>query len=131
MLWDTNESRRRFVLLDPDGTIITERRYLADPAGAEQLPGAGAGLRRMKVLGLGLVVITSQSGVARGFVDVPQLDRIHARLSDLLRQEGAIWMGSIVAPIGRKRGATAASLMWCYRTRQPQSRGSNRKMGSA
>lgn len=83
-----NENRRRFVLLDRDGTIITERHYLADPAGVELLPGAVAGLRRMTALGLGLVVITNQSGIARGFFDVPQLERIHARLSDLLRHEG-------------------------------------------
>jgi D-glycero-D-manno-heptose 1,7-bisphosphate phosphatase len=85
---DMNENRRRFVLLDRDGTIITERHYLADPAGVEMLPGAGAALKRLKALGLGLVVITNQSGIARGFFDVPQLHRIHARLSDLLRHEG-------------------------------------------
>lgn len=78
---------RRFVLLDRDGTIIVERHYLSDPADVELLPGAARGLRRMRELGLGLVVITNQSAIDRGFFDEARLDQIHARLGDMLREE--------------------------------------------
>ena len=80
--------RRRFVILDRDGTIIVERHYLSDPLQIEILPGAIKGLRQMLTMGLGLVVVTNQSAIARGFFDEAHLDLIHRRLCDLLNAEG-------------------------------------------
>jgi D-glycero-D-manno-heptose 1,7-bisphosphate phosphatase len=80
--------RRRFVLLDRDGTIIIERHYLSDPRQIEFLPGAVTGLRLMLGMGLGLVVITNQAAVGRGFFDEAHLDLIHRRLCELLEAEG-------------------------------------------
>jgi len=89
---------RRFVLLDRDGTIIAEHNYLSDPAQVELLPGAAAGLRRMAEMGLGLVVVTNQSGVGRGYFTQERLDAIHARMADLLRAEGVELDGIYVCP---------------------------------
>jgi len=80
--------RRQFVILDRDGTIIVERHYLSDLCQIEFLPGAVRGLRRMISMGLGLVVITNQSAVGRGFFDQAHLDSIHRRLCELLKAEG-------------------------------------------
>jgi D-glycero-D-manno-heptose 1,7-bisphosphate phosphatase len=80
--------RRRFVLLDRDGTLIFERHYLSSPQQVELLPGAAAGLRVLRNLGLGLVVLTNQSGVGRGLFDLHALDRIHDRLNGLLGDKG-------------------------------------------
>ena len=54
----------------------------------ELLPGAVDGLRRLAELDCGLVVVTNQSGVARGYFDEPMLARIHARFEALLAAEG-------------------------------------------
>jgi D-glycero-D-manno-heptose 1,7-bisphosphate phosphatase len=89
---------RRFALLDRDGTIIHERHYLADPADVELLPGAARGLRELHRLGFGLVVVTNQSGLARGYFDQTQLERIHARLRHLLSAEGVTLDGIYVCP---------------------------------
>ncbi len=80
--------RRGYVLLDRDGTLIVERHYLSDPDGVELLPGAAAGLRRLSQLGLGLLVVTNQSGVGRGLFTEATVDAIHVRLSALLAAEG-------------------------------------------
>jgi D-glycero-D-manno-heptose 1,7-bisphosphate phosphatase len=80
--------RRQFVVLDRDGTIIVERHYLSDPHEIEFLPGAVRGLRQMLAMGLGLVVVTNQSAVGRGFFDEAHLDSIHRRLRELLGSEG-------------------------------------------
>jgi D-glycero-D-manno-heptose 1,7-bisphosphate phosphatase len=80
--------RRQFVVLDRDGTIIVERHYLSDPHEIEFLPGAVRGLRQMLAMGLGLVVVTNQSAVGRGFFDEAHLDSIHQRLRELLGSEG-------------------------------------------
>lgn len=80
--------RRRFVVLDRDGTIIVERQYLSDPRQVELIPGAASGLRQLSEMGLGLIVITNQSAVGRGFFDEDRLDLIHQRLCELLEAEG-------------------------------------------
>jgi D-glycero-D-manno-heptose 1,7-bisphosphate phosphatase len=79
--------RRRFVLLDRDGTLMVEKHYLADPEGVELIPGAAAALRRLAQRGLGLAVITNQSGIGRGYFDLPRLAEIHRRLEALLERE--------------------------------------------
>jgi D-glycero-D-manno-heptose 1,7-bisphosphate phosphatase len=80
--------RRQFVVLDRDGTIIVERHYLSDPRQIELLPGTVKGLRQMLAMGLGLVVVTNQSGVERGLFDEAHLDLIHGRLCGLLETRG-------------------------------------------
>jgi histidinol-phosphate phosphatase family protein len=89
---------RRFVLLDRDGTIIVEKHYLSDPDGLELLPGAAEGLRRLAGLGLGLAVVTNQSPIGRGLFDVATLDRIHARLTERLAEQGVRLDGIYYCP---------------------------------
>jgi D-glycero-D-manno-heptose 1,7-bisphosphate phosphatase len=82
-------AQRRFALLDRDGTLIAERNYLADPDGVELLPGVPEALRRLSDLGLGLLVVTNQSAIARGLLDEPGLAAIHRRMRALLAARGA------------------------------------------
>jgi D-sedoheptulose 7-phosphate isomerase len=84
----TGGAERRFVVLDRDGTLIVERHYLADPALVELYPGTAAGLRHLRELGLGLLVITNQSAIGRGMLDEARLEAIHGRLRELLAREG-------------------------------------------
>jgi histidinol-phosphate phosphatase family protein len=78
----------QFVLLDRDGTIIKERHYLSDPQLVELLPNAAKGLRLMREMNLGLVGITNQSAIGRGFFDEVRLEQIHHRMGELLAAEG-------------------------------------------
>lgn len=91
---------RRFVLIDRDGTLNVEKHYLSDPAQLELYPGAGAAIRRLNQAGFGVVVITNQSGIARGYFDMATLERIHARLHELLAAEGAHVDGIYLCPHG-------------------------------
>jgi len=75
-------------MLDRDGTIIRERHYLSDPDDVELLPGAVGGLLALQRLGFGLVVLTNQSGVGRGYFDIACLDAIHDRMKMLLANAG-------------------------------------------
>ena len=94
--------RRQFVVLDRDGTIIVERDYLSNPLQIEFLPGAVRGLRLLLEMGLGLVVVTNQSAVGRGFFDEAQLDLVHRQLRELLKAEGSSWRESIFVPHSRR-----------------------------
>lgn len=89
---------RKFIILDRDGTIIVERNYLSDPAQVELLPRAAEGLRQLQKMGFGLVVVTNQSGIGRGYFTEAQLSRIHQRMSELLLAEEVILDGIYVCP---------------------------------
>jgi D-glycero-D-manno-heptose 1,7-bisphosphate phosphatase len=89
---------RRFVILDRDGTIIQERNYLADPAGVEFLPGSIEGLQVMRDCGMGLVVISNQSGIGRGYFTESDLMNVHTRIEDLLSEAGVILDGIYFCP---------------------------------
>jgi phosphoheptose isomerase len=90
--------KRRFVVLDRDGTIIVERNYLSDPGEVKLLPGSAAGLRSMHELGLGLIVITNQSAIGRGIINKDKLDLIHKRFYELLEREGVFLDGMYFCP---------------------------------
>jgi D-glycero-D-manno-heptose 1,7-bisphosphate phosphatase len=79
---------RRLALIDRDGTIIVDKVYLSDPDGIEFAPGAIEGLRLLRDAGFALVLITNQSGIARGLFDLMTLERIHDRLGSMLATEG-------------------------------------------
>jgi D-glycero-D-manno-heptose 1,7-bisphosphate phosphatase len=81
-------TQRSSVLLDRDGTMIVERHYLSEPHQVELIPGVTDGLRKLNEMGLGLVLITNQSGVGRGFFSELRLNLIHQRLGELLQAEG-------------------------------------------
>jgi D-glycero-D-manno-heptose 1,7-bisphosphate phosphatase len=89
---------QRFVLLDRDGTLIAERNYLARVEDVELLPATAQGLRLLNHLGLGLAVLTNQSGLGRGYFDRAALDAIHHHLTQLLANEGVSLAGIYVCP---------------------------------
>jgi len=77
------------VFLDRDGTIIEDMGYLDDPSELRLLPGAAEAIRRFREAGYRVVVVSNQSGVARGMFDEDALARVHARLEELLQDHGA------------------------------------------
>lgn len=79
----------RLVLVDRDGTINREKHYLSSPDQVELLPNAAEGIRLLNRLGLPVLVVSNQSGIARGFFSQETLNSIHERLSALLAEEGA------------------------------------------
>jgi len=78
----------KVVILDRDGTVVVDRRYLSDPAGLEFLPGAAEGLRQLHECGYRLVVITNQSGVGRGLLSLQRLYEIHERFREMVGAVG-------------------------------------------
>ncbi len=79
---------RKAVFLDRDGTIIHDQHYGCDPDAIRLADGAIEGLRLLQGLGYRLVVITNQSGVARGFFTEDDLALMHQRLAEILAAEG-------------------------------------------
>ncbi len=82
--------KKRYVLLDRDGTIIVEKNYLSNPDDIKFLPGVIDALKKLRKLGLGLLIITNQSGIGRKYFDLATLEKIHQKLTDLLLKSGVI-----------------------------------------
>jgi D-glycero-D-manno-heptose 1,7-bisphosphate phosphatase len=82
--------RRIAAFLDRDGTVIEDVPYLGDPAGVRLLPGAGAAISRLNAAGVRVILVTNQSGIARGFYDEEAVEAIHRRLREILRRAGAV-----------------------------------------
>ena len=74
----------RTAFLDRDGTINREQGFVTSPDQLEVLPGVVPALRRLAAAGCRIVVLTNQSGIARGLYDQDDLARVHAELHDRL-----------------------------------------------
>ena len=77
------------VFLDRDDTLIDDPGYIQRPEQVRLLPGAAEALMMLKEMGYLLVVVTNQSGVARGLITEKELNQIHKQLRSLLAAEGA------------------------------------------
>ena len=80
---------RRAVFLDRDGTLIEEGIYLSDPDRVVLLPGTAAALSDLRDAGFMLVVVTNQSGIARGLFSEDDYHAVAQRLDDVLAEAGS------------------------------------------
>ena len=83
-----------FLFFDRDDTLIFDVPYLREPARVILTPGAASALKTLREAGFHLVLVTNQSGLARGKVTQRELDDVHTRLCGLLAAEGA-WLDRI------------------------------------
>jgi D-glycero-D-manno-heptose 1,7-bisphosphate phosphatase len=77
------------VFLDRDGTIIEEVGYLDRPERVQMFPWSSDAIRSLNRAGIPVILVSNQSGVARGFFDQGTVDRVHTRMADILREGGA------------------------------------------
>lgn len=90
---------KKYVLLDRDGTIIVNQHYQKDPALTELLPNAREGLELLRRSGYGLVMVTNQSGVGRGYMTMADVDAVNGSVAEALGGEGkAYFDGMYVCP---------------------------------
>jgi D-glycero-D-manno-heptose 1,7-bisphosphate phosphatase len=68
---------RAAVFLDRDGTLIEERGYIDRLALLSVFPWSGDAVRLLNRAGFAVVVITNQSGIARGLLDETFLSEVH------------------------------------------------------
>jgi len=88
----------RAVFLDRDGTINEEVGYLRNLDMLKVIPGVGAAIRRLNAAGFKVVIITNQSGVARGYFPESLVHEAHDLLTRSLRSEGALIDGIYYCP---------------------------------
>jgi histidinol-phosphate phosphatase family protein len=86
------------VFVDRDGTLIKERGFLCDPDQVELIEGADHSIRRLTDAGYAAVVISNQSGVARGLFTLADVEEVNHRVRELFAASGAVLAGMYYCP---------------------------------
>lgn len=76
------------IFLDRDGTLVHPRHYPSRPEDLILYDGVGSRLAWLQDTGFRLVVVTNQSGLARGLFDAAALSRMHEHLTQQLARDG-------------------------------------------
>lgn len=91
-------SARPAAFLDRDGTIIRDANYIRNPRHVALLPGAASAIARLNGAGVAVIVVTNQSGLARGWLTDDDYAAVRRRLDELLAAEGARIDATYVCP---------------------------------
>jgi len=95
------------VFLDRDGTLNEDTGYIASPEGFTLFPGVAKAIARLNREEAWVVLITNQSGVARGLLTFSDVDAIHHKLKVELQAEGGWVDGIFFCPHHPEEGC------WC------------------
>ncbi len=78
------QKKRPALFIDRDGVIIEDLNYLSDPARVKLCRGAAPVLKEAFKKNLPVVIVTNQSGIARGFYEWESYEKVTLRMIDLL-----------------------------------------------
>ena len=81
--------KRPVVFLDRDGTLNVEVGYIRNVEDLVLIPGAAEAVRKLNQAGIAAILVTNQSGAARGYYAESHIHALHARLLKLLKDENA------------------------------------------
>lgn len=106
-------TKRRAVFLDKDGTLIPDVPYNVDPRRIRLMPGAAEALALLHGVGYQLIVISNQSGVARGYFPEEALMAVEARLRELAAQEAGVPLAGFYYCPHHPEGSVSAYAVAC------------------
>jgi D-glycero-D-manno-heptose 1,7-bisphosphate phosphatase len=81
--------KRGALFLDRDGVVVADTRYLGRPEDLRMMEGAASAIARCNALDIPVVLVTNQSGIARGYYDWDGFCAVQAALSAELTAAGA------------------------------------------
>jgi D-glycero-D-manno-heptose 1,7-bisphosphate phosphatase len=105
-------TRRPAAFLDRDGVLNVDHGYVHRPEQLEWTAGAPESVRLLNEAGYFVLVITNQSGVARGFFDEAAVKSFHAHMQNALAEKGAHIDAFYYCP-HHPKGAVKAFTMAC------------------
>lgn len=101
------------LFVDRDGTIIENKHYLSDPDQVEIIDGAAEALQKAANSGYKIVIVSNQSGVARGYFGMEQLRAVNDRLLSMLAGRGVSVAGIYCCPHHEHQGKVPEFSMAC------------------
>lgn len=82
-------NKRPVVFLDRDGTLNVEVGYIRYVEDLVLIDGAAEAVRKLNQAGIAAILVTNQTGAARGYYAESHIHALHARLLKLLKAENA------------------------------------------
>ncbi len=86
------------VFVDRDGTINVDVDFLSSPSQLQLIPRSAEAIKELNDLSIPVVVITNQSGIARGLYSEDDLHRVHSAMDVMLKQHGATVLAYYYCP---------------------------------
>ncbi len=105
--------KRPAVFIDRDGTVNEQMGYINHPSRFRLLPGAAEAVRLLNENRLHAVIVSNQSGVARGYFPIDLVHEIHALMQEALLEKGARVDGVFFCP-HHPRGSVPEFTMTCH-----------------
>lgn len=107
---DLSLALRPALFLDRDGVVIEERGYVRHPREVALLPGAAETIASFNAAGVPVIVVTNQSGVARGYLGWHDFGRVQARLEELLQDATGARLDGVFACAYHRDGLGALAV---------------------
>ena len=85
----TDYGKRPAAFFDRDGVLNVDHGYVYRPDQLEWIAGAAEAVRLLNEAGYLVLVVTNQSGIARGYYDEAAMHQLHAHMQESLRTQGA------------------------------------------
>ncbi len=92
------ERKKKAVFLDRDGTINVEKGYVHRAEDFEFIPGAPQAIGMLRDAGFLVIVVTNQSGVARGYYSLEDVHRLHGHMDSELAAYGTVVDAYCICP---------------------------------
>lgn len=86
------------VFIDRDGTLIVDHHFIGRVDQVELIPDAAASVKKLNDAGWLVLLVTNQSGIARGLFTMADYEEVHAKMVSLLAAGGARLDGAYVCP---------------------------------
>ena len=91
----TVTGKQAAVFVDRDGTLNRDVDYLSSPDQFELFPDVAEAVRQLNLAGLKVILVTNQSGIARGYFSLRDLESIHQKLRSCLTESKA-WLDDVL-----------------------------------
>ncbi len=86
--------KNKACFLDRDGVVIEDADYISDPELVHLIPGAAEAVNLFHAAGYLVILVSNQSGIARGYFTEAQLRQVEARINEKLSEQGAVLDGA-------------------------------------
>jgi len=84
-----DQTKRPAAFLDRDGVLNVDHNYVFKPGHLDWIADAPEAVRLLNEAGYTVIVVTNQSGIARGYYSEADMHRFHAHMQEALRTQGA------------------------------------------
>jgi len=86
------------VFLDRDGTVIFDKNYLSSPERVNVYACAAESIKKLRKAGFKIIIVTNQSGIARGLLTEKEVAAVNKRFISVLKKQGALIDGLYYCP---------------------------------